>query len=231
MFKDNILYEDDHLIVINKPAYFPVQSARVSKSDCISEIKKYLKEKGSEKEAYVGLIHRLDEPVEGVLVFAKNAKTAAGLSKQLQEGGFCKEYTAAVIPHDRDVAEGGILTDNIIWDRKSNVSKVADKDTKGAKQGRLKYSPVKEITGPKGERMVLLDIKLYTGRHHQIRLQMSNAGMPVAGDRKYGGGREDLPLCLAATCLSFDHPVKKERMVCRIEPQFMGELRKAGFDI
>ncbi len=232
MFEDSIMYEDDSMIVIKKAPYYPVQSAKVTRPDCVTELKKYLKSGRQEKkEPYVGIIHRLDEPVEGVLLFAKNEKAAAKLSLQMQKGAFVKKYRAAVISKNNAAPAGGVLTDHILKDPAANRSKVVDAGTKGAKEAELEYTPAGEYTNPAGDRIYLLDITLFTGRHHQIRVQLENDGYPIVGDRKYGKELCGLPLCLAATELSFDHPVSGKRMDYRIVPVFIDRLKSSGFDI
>ncbi|MBO4374552.1 MAG: RluA family pseudouridine synthase [Lachnospiraceae bacterium] len=229
MFEDNILYEDDSIIVINKPPYFPVQSAKLTRPDCVSALKNLIKERdGVKGEPYIGLIHRLDEPVEGIMVFAKNKNAASVLSKELTEGGFSKEYTAAVILGDDDPPEKGELTDMILTDRKTNMSSVVPAGTKGAKEAKLEYSAGEEHILADGMRIRLLKVLLYTGRHHQIRVQLANAGMPIAGDRKYAKACSGLPLCLAATGLSFDHPSSGKRLTYSLRPAFIEKIISAG---
>ncbi len=226
MFEDCILYEDGSIIVINKPPYFPVQSAKATRPDCVTALKNLLKERdGHEGEPYIGLIHRLDEPVEGIMVFAKTKEAAGNLSRELAEGGFSKRYTAAVLPKKDGLPLSGVLSDYILTDKRTNTSRIAGAETKGAKECRLEYETKGEITGKDGERLRLLSVLLYTGRHHQIRVQLSGAGMPIAGDRKYGDACPSLPLCLASTDLSFSHPDTKKMMTYSISPVF---LEKTG---
>ena len=225
MFEDNILYEDRSLIVIKKPPYFPVQSAKASRPDCMSALKNLLKERDQMSgEPYIGLIHRLDEPVEGIMVFAKTKEAAGILSAELADGGFSKEYTAAVLLGEDSLPLSGVLEDHILTDRRTNISRIVKAGTKGAKECRLRYETKEEITGKDGRKLRLLSVLLYTGRHHQIRVQLSHAGMPIAGDRKYGNVLPSLPLCLAATGLSFLHPDTKKKMSYGIRPEFLEKI-------
>ncbi|MCR5651601.1 MAG: RluA family pseudouridine synthase [Lachnospiraceae bacterium] len=225
MFDRNILYEDEEIIVIDKEPYFPVQSKTVTKRDCISELKGLFRERdGVKDEPYVGLIHRLDEPVEGIMVFAKNQKAASVLSGELQRGGFSKEYTAAVCPLSDDLPTSADLSDHILTDKKTNISRIVPEGTKGAKRAELRYDVTEEFTKEAGKNIRLLRVLLNTGRHHQIRVQLSNAKMPIVGDRKYGKELLSLPLCLAATALSFTHPVTGKRLEYTIRPQFLEKI-------
>ncbi|MBR5375725.1 MAG: RNA pseudouridine synthase [Lachnospiraceae bacterium] len=229
MFEDCILFEDEHIIVIHKEPYFPVQSGSSVRPDCVTEIKKLLKERdGIRGEPYTGVIHRLDEPVEGIVVFAKTAKAAAVLSGELAKGGFSKEYTAAVLPVSDDLQREAVLKDHILTDRRANRSAIVPEGTKGAKEAKLGYSTEGELSDRDGRKILLLKVLLYTGRHHQIRVQLANAGMPVAGDRKYGEEKLPLPLCLAETGLSFAHPADGKRMTYSISPGFMEKLKQTG---
>lgn len=191
-----IIYEDKQIIVVHKKAGIATQTKKLAEKDLVSEIKNYLGE-----NAYLGVIHRLDQNVEGLLVFAKDKASACSLSKQLLSEDFNKDYIAKVcgeIP-----AEKCMLTDYLLIDKKSNITKIVDKDTKYAKKSILEYERMQE------ERF--LKIHLKTGRKHQIRVQLSNAGIPIVGDIKYGGGKNER-LCLMAYHLSFVHPASKKRL-------------------
>lgn len=225
-----ILKEDAHLIVCRKPAGVPVQTAKIGQQDMASLLKNYRARKGETPEIYV--VHRLDQPVEGLMVFAKTQQAAASLSRQIQEKSVDKYYYAVVegIPKPSQ----GTLTDYLLRDGKTNTSRVAKKDTKGAKKAVLHYQIIEvgEIrpredkekaktlpeTGKKG--ISLLSIRLETGRHHQIRVQLAHAGHPLVGDRKYnpGCGEDYLPIGLCSTRLAFHHPSTGTRMEFAIEP-------------
>lgn len=213
--KLNVIYEDSELLVCRKPSGFPVQSRRIGEKDCVSELKTYLYEKNpGAGEPYLGIVHRIDQPVEGLVVFAKTRKSAAKLSGGLQEDSFVKEYEAVLCGKMK--TKSGILADYLKKDERTNLSRVVDKDTAGAKRAELEYHILKE-----NENYSLAAVRLMTGRHHQIRVQMANAGCPLYGDRKYGtpdqtASRKDT-IGLCAVKLSFLHPKtgKKMSFTCR----------------
>lgn len=180
-----ILYEDDNLIVCYKPAGVATQTKRLGQQDMESILKNYvaseLQKQGKNAAPYIGIVHRLDQPVEGVMVYAKNPKAAAVLSKQVQERSIGKNYYALVQLSDgktfaetTGLASEGTREDFMTFDRRMNVSKIVPKGTKDAKKAVLDYKVVAEADGK-----ALLDITLHTGRHHQIRLQMAGMGTPI----------------------------------------------------
>jgi 23S rRNA pseudouridine1911/1915/1917 synthase len=154
-----IIYEDKNLIIAHKPSGLATETARIGQPDLVSKLKNYRSQKG--EDTYIGVIHRLDQPVEGLLVFAKNQKTAANLTDQLKSGTLKKSYTA-IVP----------------------------KGTKGAKEAKLLYKCNEinfiELNNVGDAEYSKVQIEISTGRHHQIRVQMSNAGHPLLGDNKYG---------------------------------------------
>lgn len=224
----DILYEDDDIIVVCKPSGIAVQSGRIGEPDLVSELKKYL------KTDYIGIVHRLDQPVQGLLVFGRTRQAAASLSAQIRDSktvGFNKRYDAISVLKRGNIPKSGRLTDRIATDRTRNISFITDKPDTG-KDAVLDYTmrelPGKVCSQIPGIRSVgryvfaHIKVDLITGRRHQIRLQLSNAGMPIVGDRKYGvvpeGYKGDI--CLAATELSFRHPSSDERMMFDAEPSF-----------
>ena len=217
--RDYILYEDKDILVCHKPAGLAVQNARVGSMDMESLLKNYIAQKVPGKMPYLGIIHRLDQPVEGIVVFAKTLQAAKELNRQLQAGGFGKYYQAVLckVPEKAQ----GQLTDYLVKDGRTNLSKICRKSDAGAKEARLSY----KIQG-EAERKALANIHLDTGRHHQIRVQMSGMGCPILGDVKYGGeekARGQIALC--ASSLTFVHPKTKKQMQFEIQPQ------AAGFDL
>ena len=214
-----ILYEDPQIIVCYKESGLPVQSARIGTKDMVSLLKNYLWEQGGKKkEPYLGVVHRLDQPVEGVLVFARTPEAAKELSRQISDGNMRKMYRAVVRKTKEGIPEEGILTDFLLKDGKTNSSRVVSKGTAGAKKAILKY----QILDCPEEGKMLAGIELHTGRHHQIRVQMANAGMPLLGDRKYGSSkREEIggQLALCAVSLSFSHPKTGKKMEFSCKPQ------------
>ena len=209
--KINIIYEDNHLIVVHKPAGIPVCPDSSKKIDLLTTIKNYLKVKYHKPgNVYLGLVHRLDRPVEGIMVYAKTSKAAERLSKQINNKEFIKTYYAVVegIPKKEDT-----LTDYLIKNEKNKTSYVTTKD-KG-KLSILDYELIKTINN-----LSLIKINLQTGRHHQIRVQFSSRGYPLYGDHKYNkhfinDNKEDI--ALIAKELSFYHPTTKEQLQFKID--------------
>lgn len=212
----DILYEDRHIFVCRKPAGIPVQSAKAGVKDMVSILKNYRNEK--EQNTYIGLVHRLDQPVQGVMVFAKTKEAAAELSRQVTDGRMKKQYLAVVC--GKPARKEGQLVDYLLKDGRTNTSSIVKEGTKGAKKAELTYVIRKET-----EEYALAEIHLLTGRHHQIRVQMAAAGMPLAGDRKYNtgvGADAAKYVALAAHRLTFIHPAKKKPMSFEAKPE--GEL-------
>ena len=236
------LYEDRHILVCRKPAGLAVQSAGLGTMDLESLLMNHLAEEEEQAQKgrlpYLAVIHRLDQPVEGILVFAKSQAAAASLGKQVQDGRMKKEYLALVEPD----AEGltllaGLGTDRercledwLVKDAKAHLSRVARAGEKNAKKAVLYFSCLPEdgwsaVPSAKDAGQALLRIRLVTGRHHQIRVQLSHAGLPIAGDRKYGGreGKSAAPpfVCLSACQLSFFHPATGKPLSFRMKPSFL----------
>lgn len=204
--KPEILYEDDSLIVVNKPAGLPVETRRLTETDLVSLMKNHV------KGGYIAVINRLDQPVEGLLLFAKNKKSASELSKSLQSGQFDKLYLALAQGHFKE--QSGTLTDTLLKDGRKNMSFTSTE--KQAKKAVLSYRVLEERQDAS-----LLEIHLKTGRHHQIRVQLSSRNHALLGDRKYGTSTSPAFPALAAAKLSFPHPVTKERLSFQITPSFL----------
>ena len=201
-----ILYEDNHVIVAVKPAGVLSQSDGRGAPDMLTILKKYIKEKYSKPgEVFLGLLHRLDRPVSGVMVFARTSKAASRLSSQIREKSFVKCYRA--------VAEGrlegeGRLVNYLLKDPKTNTVKVFDEEVTDSKRCDLEYKALGHAEG-----LTLVDIRLGSGRSHQIRSQLAHTGHPLAGDRKYGSTtKRDCDIALFAYKLGFVHPTIKEYM-------------------
>lgn len=201
MTKENIIHEDSSIIVIHKPAGVASETKRIGEEDCVSFVKNHI----GPPDPYCAMINRLDQPVEGIVLFAKDPETAEKLSEDMKRGKIEKEYLALVhteraLDTDKEYA----LNDHLIREKNGNLSRIAKKDEKGAKEARLFY----RVIGKRENDTALLRIRLLTGRHHQIRVQLSNASLPIVGDRKYGyipeGYRGNL--CLAAVSLKFTNP-------------------------
>ena len=168
-----VLYEDNHIIVVEKPVNIPSQGDKTGDIDMLTIIKKYLIKKYNKKgDAYLGLIHRLDRPVGGVMVFAKTSKAASRLSEQVRNKEFSKRYLVIV---DGKLKENkGVFEDYLVKNERTNLTRVADEKTKNAKKALLDYEVIKynEETN-----LSLVKVNLHTGRHHQIRVQLSHANI------------------------------------------------------
>lgn len=175
----NIIYEDSKIIIVEKEAGRLTQSGKSFDLDLTSEVLAYRRKKG--EDVYAALINRLDRPVSGLVLFAKNKPEAARLSKQMQQGGFCKQYYAIVC--GKLPEKNGTFVDYLVKDAVSNTSRTAGRGEAGAKRAELKYEVVEEYGGI----LSLVRVELITGRHHQIRVQFASRGLPVLGDGKYGG--------------------------------------------
>ena len=204
----NILYEDNHLVVVEKPYNVPVQADDSKDLDLLTQIKEYIKEKYQKPgNVYLGLVHRLDRPVGGIMVFAKTSKAAERLSKEIREKTFHKDYLAIV--HGK-LKENKTLVDKISKDTNNFKSYI---DEANGKKSILEYYPLDYK-----EDLTLLRVHLITGRHHQIRLQLANKSHPIYGDNWYGL-QEQVPIHLFAYHLEFIHPITKENMSFTIIPK------------
>lgn len=199
-----ILYEDNHVIVCIKPAGVLSQSDGSGSPDMLTILKRYIKEKYEKPgEVYLGLVHRLDRPVSGVMVFARTSKAASRLSEQIRTRKVEKLYRCVV----NGVLEGsGRLENYISKDEDRNIVTVSDSEKPGYKASYLDYRAVDTKDG-----LTLTEIRLGTGRSHQIRAQMAHNGYPLVGDQKYGQkDNRCKDIALESFKLSFEHPVKRE---------------------
>jgi len=202
-----ILYEDNHIIVVNKPAGMLSQGDASGDDSLLDILKLYVKEKyNKEGEAFVGLVHRLDMPVSGVMVFARTSKAARRLHSEIISGNMQKFYLAVLEKEMPDDNRWHRLENFLIRER--DITKVAVKENRDTQKADLNY---RTILSSNGFSLVL--IKLGTGRKHQIRAQFSAINAPVAGDKKYGSVNEfKNSISLSSVYLSFSHPTLKERM-------------------
>ena len=199
-----VLYEDNHIIVAIKPAGVLSQSDGSSVPDMLTILKAYIKEEYSKPgEVYLGLVHRLDRPVSGVMVFARTSKAASRLSEQIRMRKVEKIYRCVV----KGILEGeGRLENFISKDEDKNIVTVIDKEKQGYKASYLDYRALASKDG-----LTMVEVKLGTGRSHQIRAQMAHTGYPLIGDQKYGDkDKRCKDIALEAYKLSFEHPVKRE---------------------
>lgn len=204
----NVIYEDNHLLVVEKTVNIPVQEDRSGDLDLLRIAKNYLIEKYNKPgDAYLGLVHRLDRPVSGVMVFAKTSKAASRLSNQLRLHQIERTYLAVVAGKLSN--KSGKMVDYLIKDRQTNTSRVTHKNERGAKKAILHYEVLAER-----DDMSLIKVHLETGRSHQIRVQLSDAGHPIIGDQKYGEAvsKPGTQISLWAFELALKHPTKKDDM-------------------
>ena len=224
--QENILYEDSQILVCHKPAGLAVQNAKMGSMDMESALKNYLAAKSGGKNApWLGVLHRLDQPVSGILVFAKTPAAAKELNRQLTTSGFGKHYYALVAGTPEPTSAD--LENFLVKDARTNTSKICQKGTADAKLAKLHYDLVDttffaDIASAIPVATSQLKIKLDTGRHHQIRVQLSGMGCPIIGDTKYNPDSPKLtarrtPLCLCAYQLEFRHPVTKKAMTFSLD--------------
>ena len=231
----SVLYEDQDIIVVEKPAGMESQFSRGFGADMVSELRGYLisarrpqvihkaginnpRRPGAPQPPYVGVIHRLDKPVGGIMVYGKTQKATAALSADLQAGKMEKRYLAVLC--GKPVDNQGTYVDYLLQDRKNNRSSIVDKSISGSRKAELNYRILQVIhREEKGQarEYALAEVELLTGRHHQIRVQFAGHGTPLYGDSRYGdigttGENRRSVLGLWAFSLSFFHPFRKERM-------------------
>lgn len=204
-----VLYEDNHLLVVEKPVNVPMQEDSSKDEDLLTMAKKYIKEKYQKPgDVYLGLLHRLDRPVGGVCVFARTSKAASRVSKQIAEHSFQKEYLAVV--EDHGLKDQGHFEDRLLKDPKTNMVKV---DPRG-KDASLDYEVLKRKDG-----LALVRIRLHTGRSHQIRVQFSSRSHPLWGDQRYNKKAvKGQQIALWSNRIEFDHPTTGERLSFESKP-------------
>jgi 23S rRNA pseudouridine1911/1915/1917 synthase len=204
-----IMFEDNHLLVAVKPQNIPSQEDQSKDPDMLTLLKAYIKEKyAKEGDVYLGLVHRLDRPTGGVMVFARTSKAAARLSESIREGEFEKTYFAVVdgVPREKSAT----LTHYLLKNEAQNTVRVVSQYLSGAKRAELKY---KVLESAYDKSLSLLSIDLVTGRGHQARVQTAEIGTPIFGDHRYGKGRPGLNLALWAAVVKFPHPISGKTMV------------------
>ncbi|MCL2675577.1 MAG: RluA family pseudouridine synthase [Firmicutes bacterium] len=208
-----VLYEDNHIIVTVKPQNIPSQGDSTGDLSQLDIVKNYIKTAANKVgNAFVGLVHRLDRPTGGVMVFAKTSKAAARLSQQIRDGELEKRYLAVVAGRPKEPR--GRLVNALLKDETANIVKIVPPATDGAKRAELDYV-VLESSG----KLSLVDIKLITGRSHQARAQMAGLNCPIYADQKYGAAEgKGGNLALWAYSLKFEHPTTKQAMVFKVFP-------------
>ena len=221
----DVLYEDNHLLAVVKPPNLPAQADRSGDDDLLSILKRYIGNKYQKPgNVYLGLVHRLDRPVGGVMVFARTSKAAARLSAAFAAHAQDKRYLAVL----RGALPGeAVLEDALLKDGATGTVRVVPPETPGAKLARLRTRPLAVRDG-----LTLAEVTLYTGRAHQIRVQHAHAGYPLWGDARYGGGRPGQQIALWAASLRLEHPTRHEALRFAAAPPqdgawraFAGEIR------
>lgn len=203
-----ILFEDNHLLVVNKRCGDIVQGDKTGDKPLNEIVKEYIKVKYNKPgEVFLGTIHRLDRPTSGIVIYAKTSKALERMNKKFRDKEIQKSYWALV--QKSTIIDQDRLEDYVIKNPKNNKSRVCSANQKGAKKAVLSYKRIHEF-----DRYDLLEIDLETGRHHQIRVQLSSRGAIIKGDLKYGSARSnpDAGISLHARKIKFIHPVKKEEM-------------------
>ena len=232
----NVIYEDNHIIVVEKPVNVPTQEDKTGDKDMLTLVKEYIKEKYQKPgNVYVGLVHRLDRPVGGIMIFAKTSKAASRLSESIRVKDFEKTYLAVV--HNDNLKDEAVLEDYLWKNEALNKSQVVSKDKHGAKLARLNYQVLESISltntnsnGEKSKRnLSLLKINLETGRHHQIRVQFASRNNSLYGDQKYGSGPKGEQVALWAYQIHFKHPVKDEWLTLECKPKKIGIWKEFQF--
>ena len=208
-----VLHEDNHIIVVMKPQGIPSCGDESGDDNMLEQVRRYVKEKYEKPgNVYIGLVHRLDRPTGGVMVFAKTSKAASRLAEQMRGGDFEKKYLAVLVGTPKEPK--GTLVNYLKKNPVNNMVYICTQTTDGAKMASLEYSVLEEKGG-----LCLADIKLHTGRTHQIHVQMAGISHPVYGDMRYGGeNAKKGNLALWAYSLAFTHPVTKERLRFMLEP-------------
>ena len=210
-----VLYEDNHLLVVVKPANLPSQGDSSGDDDLLSILQRYIGEKDHKPGAvYLGLVHRLDRPVGGVMVFARTSKAASRLGETFRTHEQDRRYLAVV---EGEIVREQTLIDYLVKDGKTGMVRVVRADTPGAKQARL-------VTRPRACRdgLTLTDVQLFTGRSHQIRVQHAHAGHPLWGDMRYGHGVPGRQIALWAYQLKLEHPTLHQMLCFTARPPMQG---------
>ena len=208
--KDNleILFEDNHIVIVNKKSGDIVQADKTGDNPLSEVVKEYIKEKYNKPgKVFLGVVHRLDRPTSGIIIFARTSKALERLNKMLRDREISKTYWAVIKNNPKKTT--GTLIHFLKKNPKNNKSTVFKKEAKGSKKAILHYKTIKNL-----ENYSLLEINLETGRHHQIRAQLSFIGSPIKGDLKYGASRsnKDGGIHLHARKICFVHPVSKENI-------------------
>lgn len=208
-----VIYEDNHIIVVEKPFNIPTQEDESGDMDMLRMVKEYVRVKYNKPgEAYIGLVHRLDRVAGGLIVFARTSKAASRLSEQIRNRSFEKEYTAVVEGNLKSDASS--LTDYLVKDTKTNTVTIGKKNQDGAKEAKLNY-----LLLERQDNLNLISVDLLTGRPHQIRVQFSSRNHPLWGDGKYGSSyKSKKGIALWSSKITLEHPTTKASMTFELDP-------------
>ena len=203
----NIIYEDNHLLVVEKPINIPVQEDNSKDLDFLTMLKNYIKKRDNKPgNVYLGLVHRLDRPVGGIMVFAKTSKCASRLSEQIRNKVFKKSYYAVV---ENKIEKEGKFVDKLLKDTKQNIVRID-------KNGKLSSLTYKLINYKNNLSLVKIDLE--TGRSHQIRVQFSSRNYPLYGDQKYNkNSKVGEQIALFSNSITFNHPITKEKLTFELD--------------
>ena len=223
-FEIPVLYEDNHLLVVVKPANLPTQGDSSGDEDLLTILKNYIGNKYQKPgNVYMGLVHRLDRPVGGVMVFAKTSKAAARLSDAFAKHTQDRQYFAVL---QGELTSPHTLENDLLKDAKTGMVRAVKPGTSGAKHAKLDTTPIAVR-----DNLTLTRVQLYTGRSHQIRVQHAAAGYPLWGDARYGGGKPGQQIALWAVKLAFKHPTKDEQLQFHYAPPQSGAWRAFAAEI
>ena len=210
-----IIYEDNHIIIVEKPVNIPIQEDESGDIDMLTLLKENIKKRYNKPgNVFLGLVHRLDRPAGGVMIFAKTSKAASRLSEQVRTRNIKKTYFAVI--HGKPEKASRTLKDYLLKDNKTNTVSIVNKDLNGAKEAILDYTLIETKGG-----LSLVKVNLQTGRPHQIRVQFAGIGHPLFGDQRYGSqvNKPGQQIALWSHEIGFEHPVSKEALVFRSVPE------------
>lgn len=223
-FEIPVLFEDNHLLIVVKPANLPTQGDSSGDLDLLTILKEYIREKYQKPgNVFVGLVHRLDRPVGGVMVFAKTSKAASRLSEAFAKHTQDRQYFAVL---QGEMSAPRTLENELLKDAKTGNVRAVKPGTPGAKHAKLDTIPIASR-----DHLTLTKVRLYTGRSHQIRVQHAAAGFPLWGDARYGGGKPGQQIALWAVHISFKHPTKDEQLTFTSAPPQSGAWRSFADEI
>ena len=223
-FAVDVLYEDNHLLVVVKPPNLPAQADRSGDDDLLSILKRYIGNKYQKPgNVYLGLVHRLDRPVGGVMVFARTSKAAARLSADFAAHAQDRRYLAVL---RGELAGETAMEDDLLKDPATGMVRVVPPGTPGARHARLVSRPLARRDG-----LTLAEVQLFTGRAHQIRVQHAHAGLPLWGDARYGRGKPGQQIALWAASLTLEHPTRHEALRFACPPPAAEPWRAFGPEI